>query len=64
MQRPYTGNLEMFERIAREESKKIDEKIASGKYSAYQKMKLYEQKCMPGLFENIYGSYNKYRSPW
>ena len=64
MQHAYTGNLEMLERIAREEAKKVDEKLKDGKYSAYEKMKLYEQKAMPGLFSNTYGSYNKYRSPW
>ena len=64
MQQPYANSLEEIERIAREVAKDIDEKIKTGKYSPYKKMKLYEQKAMPGLFSNVYGPYDKYRSPW
>ena len=64
MQTPYNKNLEDLKRISTEEAKKIDEKIKSGKYNAYQVSKLIEQKLTPGLFSNTYSVYGKYRSPW
>lgn len=64
MQRPYNADFELLKRVSTEEAEKIDEKIKSGKYGSYEKMKLYEQKFMPGLFSNIYSMYSKYNSPW
>lgn len=64
MQHPYNSDLERLKRIATEEAKKVDEKIKSGKYGSYAKMKLYEQKFTPGLFSEMYSAYDRYRTPW
>lgn len=43
--------------------KKIDEKIRN-EADPYKRAKLHEMKCMYGLFNNAYASYQKYKNPW
>ena len=64
MQRPFNADYERIKSLATEEAKKVDEKLSSGKYDSYQKMKLMEQKYTPGLFSEMFSAYDKYRSPW
>ena len=63
MQPPISSDFERIKRLSTEEAKKVDEKIKSGKFNSYEKMKLYEQKFTPGLFSEWYSMYDKYRSP-
>ena len=54
MQPPISSDFERIKRLSTEEAKKVDEKIKSGKFNSYEKMKLYEQKFTPGLFSEWY----------
>lgn len=64
MQRSFNSDYERIKKLATDEAEKVDEKLKSGKYNSYQRMKLQEQKYTPGLFSEMYSAYNRYRSPW
>lgn len=62
---PYSITIPYGAKKAAEEAeKKIVDECKEAKPDMYKINKLREEQFMPGLFDDVYGNYTRFRTPW